>query len=323
MAASNLAHLGVHKILEQFVGQCLERKFLLDPAVKEIEARKLRSLIEDHSRHLPSQSAFTELMNHLTDSGYELLAHPEAVYKLAGISVLDCLLDINEDLVPDRRIQIAGKLRNVFENDKLGIGESGILILRICAHAIGHLARIASTSEIEYLQDFYYPTAMRLVDTKYQKSSTSIISTSTAASSSSDFFKLSGCLILKQLAKNSHAIIYSKRKLVFASLWEVVCDKSAVVRDASASCLLACFILVSQREKMEDWVDKALNQVQSGFESNQAEKIIGSLLILDIVIGGQLVPVRDIRCQSIDLSMSIFRGMLFYTAVVIFHTRKP
>lgn len=175
---STLASLGVHKILENFVGQCLERKFLLDPTAKEIEARKLRSLIEDHSRHLPSQTAFTELMNHLTDSGYELLVHPEAVYKVAGISVLDCLLDINEELVPDRRIQIAGRLRNVFENEKLGTGESGIIILRVCAQSIGHLARIASTSEIEYLQDFYYPTAMRLVDSKAQKSTipSSIIS---------------------------------------------------------------------------------------------------------------------------------------------------
>ena len=288
----DFSNLNVHKMLQGFVSLVLDKTVLVDAAAKESESRKLRNLIDDQSRHLPSQTEFSVLMSKLTESGYELLNQTDLFYKIAGLFVLDCLLDINEELVTDRRISIANTLRKIFENgDKTTNSiESGCVILRLSAQLIGHLARIASTVEIEYLQTTYYPIAMRLVGTTVTKGLLGNNNTD-----KEDFLKYAGCVLLTELANHSPAIIFSRRKQVFASVWEVVSDKSSVVREAGAEALQSCLLLISQRESMGDWLAVALDRVDSGFSSNTPERIIGSLLILDIVIGGIVVSIPELQ----------------------------
>jgi len=289
----DFSNLNVHKMLQGFVSLVLDKTLIVDAAAKESESRKLRNLIDDQSRHLPSQSEFSVLMNKLMDSGSELLNQPDLLHKISGIFVLDCLLDINEELVTDRRMNIATSLRKIFENsDKVPLGiEAGLVILRICAQLIGHLAGNATTAETEYLQTFYFPIAMRLVGTVATKS----LLGSSNNTDKEDFLKLSGCVLLTELANNCPDIIFGRRKQVFASVWEVVCDKSNIVREAGAEALQSCLLVISQRESMGEWVAVALDRMDQGFSSNTSERILGSMLILDIVIGGLVVPIPELQ----------------------------
>ena len=111
-----LQDLGVHKMLEGFVTKCMDP--FLDSDVRELEARKLRTMIEENSRHLPSQRSFSELMSELNESGDNLITQHDLNWKIAGISVLDCLIDINEESVTDRRIAIGNTYIKIFKNDR-------------------------------------------------------------------------------------------------------------------------------------------------------------------------------------------------------------
>ena len=136
---NKMATVGVHKMLQPFVTKIVERS--LDFKDKEAEARMLVSEIENYSRHVP-ESTQTDLLNELTESGYELLKDKDLNWKVAGIVVLDCLLHLDDDVVggggqtnvstvsmnvaqqnvvnnEQRRINIANQIRKVFQQMSL------------------------------------------------------------------------------------------------------------------------------------------------------------------------------------------------------------
>ena len=279
-----MAEIGVHKMLETLVVKIVEKSMTYESKV--IEARKLVDTIEDHSRHLSDPKDFLDLLTELTESGYELLNQTEISWKIAGIVVLDCLLDLEDDLqivtagaiMSTRRINIANSLRDkVLENHKIGL-EAGNVVLREVALSIGHLARVATPGELEHLDRVYYPVAMRMLSTL-----------------TSDFDRLGGTLIIKELAINAPTLVFSKRKPIFQALSAAVSEKSHIVREAAADALKATLLIVSQREGMVEWISMCLKLVDDGLASEKSEVIIGVLLLLDIVIGGVVVPVQELN----------------------------
>ena len=252
-------------------------------------------MIEDQSQHLPSQTAFSNLMTRLAGNGLDLLNHEtrDTRFKIAGLSVLDCLLDVNDEIMPERRIEIVNHLRKVFENDKLAI-ETNIIVIRAAACSIGHFARIASAQEIEFLQNFYLPFAFKLL-----------------GNSRSESQRFAGAIVLTQLAINSPSLIFARRKLLFSAIWDAVSDKNATVRGAAAEVLEVAFHLVSQRESLTEYLVIALQQIETGFKENTSEKVIGSLLIIDMIVGGAVLTNSElqtmIRSQNLEAQEIIWK----------------
>ena len=177
-----------------------------------------------------------------------------------------------------RRINIANSLRDkVFENHKIGL-DAGNVVLREAALSIGHLARIATPGESEHLERVYYPVAMRMLSTQ-----------------TSDFDRLGGSLIIKELAINAPTMIFAKKKPIYNALTEAVCEKNYIVRETAAEALETALVLVSQRESMVEWISTSLKLVDDGLASERSEVVIGVLLILDIVIGGVVVPLQELN----------------------------
>jgi hypothetical protein len=195
--------------------------------------------------------------------------------------------------MPERRIEIVNHLRKVFENDKSAI-EVNILVIRSTALSIGHFARIASAQEIEFLQNFYLPFAFKLLSNNRSESQ-----------------RYAGALILTQLAINSPSLIFARRKLLFSAIWEVVGDKNATVRGAAAEVLEVAFHLVSQRESLTEYLVTAFEQIEAGFTANTSEKVIGSLLIIDMIVGGAVLTnvelTNMIRDQSLEAQDIIWK----------------
>ena len=83
---NKMVAVGVHKMLQPFVTKIVERT--LDFKDREEQSRMLVSEIEDYSRHV-SEATVMDLLNELTESGYELLKQKDLNWKVAGIVVLD------------------------------------------------------------------------------------------------------------------------------------------------------------------------------------------------------------------------------------------
>jgi FKBP12-rapamycin complex-associated protein len=240
----------------------------------------LKAVVRDQSQNL-SQIAFSNLMNKFVVSGLDLLNYHDSKdivkFKLAGLIIFDRLIDINDEIMPERRIEISNHIFKVLENDKLSLATNEI-ILRTAALSIGHFARVASSSEAEFLQNFSFPLALKLLrDTK------------------SDSHKFAGALILTQLAQNSPTLIFSKQKQVFAEVCEIVSDKNYMVRSSAALALESVLKVIAQRESMGDYIRLALKQVDTALNSSSAEKIIGGLIILDTVIKGSIISMSEVH----------------------------
>jgi FKBP12-rapamycin complex-associated protein len=238
----------------------------------------LKKVIVDESQKLP-QIAFSNLMNKFVVSALDLLNYYESKemvkFKIAGLIIFDSLVDINDEIMPERRIEISNHIFKVLENDKLPLVVCEP-VLRTAASSIGHFARVASSSEAEFLQNFSFPLALKLLrDVK------------------SDSHKFSGALILTQLAQNSPTLIFSRQKQVFSEVCEIVCDKNPMVRIAAAASLESVLKVIAQRESMSDYIRLALKQVDSGFSSSASEKVFGSLVILDTVMGGSIINIAE------------------------------
>lgn len=258
----------------------------------------MRLAIEEQSQHLPSQM-FSNLISRMVESGISLLNYDlrDSQYRIVGLMVLDCLLDISDEIMPERRIEIANQLRKVLENDKQNL-EANANVLRIAAECIGHLARVASTTEIEFLQDFYVTNAIKwLGDMR------------------SEARRFSGVLILTQLAINSPALIFVKRKVYFGVIWDVITDKISIIREAAAESLQAAMVVISQRENTDEYLRLSLNQLESSFVSTTSnDRVHGAMLIFSILLNSSIVPsnellntIRNVNLRLQDLFWEVLQ----------------
>ena len=247
------------------------------PKSYEAEAKNLNNVIEDYKRHLPSQKDFSELITNLTTSGYDLINTSDIKQKLVGIAILDCLLEVDDTIVPDRRVAIGNYMGTILNFDRTTIDASAT-VFRAAAASVGHLARIASTPEdTSYIDTYYIFLVSRFIkDTK------------------SECHRFAGCLILTQLAINSSALIVAKYTQLLPSLQELMTDRVPQIREEASHALQECLHVVSQREEMAGYLRSALTSIDSGFGSTQSEKIIGSLLLLDIIIGGYVFTTKEL-----------------------------
>lgn len=287
-------------------GSSSNNNMIMNTNVIMDESRKLRKAIEDQSRHLSSQRAFSDLIMQLISSGYDLLSQTDLKHKIVGIAVLDCLLDVelrNDDL-QGRRQAIANRLKlETFENSKINLDNGGVLVLRAAALLVGHLARIANPSETEYLYQFLFMWAFDQLKRGRQ-------------------FKLAGALLVTQIANNSPNLVFkhhkdNKSSSMGMSTWDVVCDRVPVVREAAAEALEACLQVISAREPMDQYLTAAFTQIDAGFAANSTEKVIGSLLICDIIVAGNVVSNDGLHASmkkaGKDFSQFVYRILQLFT----------
>jgi serine/threonine-protein kinase mTOR len=251
-------------------------------------SRKMLQAIEDQAQNLPSHM-LSNLISRMVETGINLLNHDpkDSQYRIVGLVVLDCLLDVNDEIMAERRIEIANQLRKVLENDKQNIDATGN-VLRKAADSIGHLARVASTTEIELLQEIFVANAMKWLSNQRP-----------------DAQKFSGSLIIAQLAINSPALIYMKRKQYFGAIWEVIFDRNGLVREAASESLDAAIVLVSQRENTDEYIRIALHQIEIGFNSTAAEKVHGALLIFNSLLASGAIPSTELLNTIRNVSMQL------------------
>ena len=245
---------------------------------KESAPRLLRQMLEDQSENVPSQVEFSNLLTKLLQSAFDMTVSDSKDLRLreAGIVVLDCLMEVTDELYPDRRTLIAKHLKRVIAIDKYSLDQSSGF-LKAAALSLGRFSRIANTSEIDMLQDDFVVTCTTwLHDQK------------------SECHRFASVTLLTEFALNSPSIIHNKRKNIFSNLFNVLCDKSSIVREAAGVCLRVSLQIVSQRESIVEYVRAALNQVDAGFLSNAPERVLGSLVILGVLVDSLVISSSEL-----------------------------
>jgi len=252
--------------------------------------RKIAAIVEEQqSLHSTSLTAYSELLNQFAVSALDLLNYTDSRdtsrQKIAGLLVFDCLLDVTDDVKPERRFEVANHLLKILENDKPSLSTNDA-VLRTAALAVGHFVRIASRTETDHFGGKAFQLAQNLI-----------------GNSRSETTRFAGALILSQLSGNAPSFIFFRRQPLFKILWELVADKSVKVRDAAAEALEAGLQVISQRETMVEYLQEALTQIHAGFAANTLEKNLSSLIILDIVVSG-VVGQADLQTAIIGKDLA-------------------
>lgn len=214
-------------------------------------------------------------------------------YKIAGLALFDCLLDVNysDEIYVERRSDISRILLNLLKTIKVSI-EAGEKVIRIGTQCVGHLARVATPAELETLTTTFINLALEFA--KDQRLETN---------------RFIGVLLMNQFASNAPHIIFQKRHGIIAELWNLICDKCALVRDAAAEALENTLLLIAQRDMMPEHLVQAIKQVETGFSSSRVEKLVGSLMILDIITGGNTVTNAELIEATKKISAAQDGGM--------------
>lgn len=295
----------VHHLLEPF----LLRNTNNNVTLMSENTLKMQTAIEEQLQLLSSPVAYSNLVSHLNESAQHLIRFESKQYgnryKMDGISVLDCLLDINDEVKPERRMQMGEILKRILDNEKM-LDNNTEIVLRMAIMALGHLARVATISEIEELQQSYLPTALSwLSDYK------------------SEVHRYCGALLVRQFALNSPEIIFATmiRDDLFEVMWELVGDRNKIVRNAAKEALEEILVLVSQRESVYKYIRLALVKVNDGLHTNLSlssssssssilsskdnERVVGALLIYNIMLNGRVVPTSELISIMKEMDMLV------------------
>jgi hypothetical protein len=277
------------RVCEIVLNFSLFRFVASDEKGEELKAKVQSIIDEQQSQNSFLLSAFSELLNQFVISALDLLnfndSRDTSRCKLAGLIVFDCLLDVNDDLRPERKFEIANHLCKILESDKLPMSSNEI-VLRTAALSVGHFVRIASRTEVDHFGGIAFQLALKLI-----------------ADARSEMHRFAGALTLSELSKNAPAFIFVRRQNIFTVIWDLVCDKSSKVRDAAAQALEAGLQVVSQREAMDDYLQQALYQINFGFQANTLEKNLSSLIILDIIVNG-VVSSQDLQATIVAAELA-------------------
>lgn len=242
--------------------------------------KEIRNMIESQSHSMHSQKQFSELLIKFLTNAQDLVNTDyrdlNARYRLAGVIILDCLVDINDENSSNRRIDISNSLRKLFD-DKFSI-EIYNTVFKYTAIAIGHLARVVSTTDIEFLQIHYIELTIKLL------------------SSISEIQRFCGPLLLRELIPNIPALIFAKRKLIVTKLWDCLLHRNRLVRNNTAESMEVLFKLVSPREDISEYCKTALIYMKECLPPHAPhEKLIGLLLFFHI-IGELLLMMIFVMC---------------------------
>lgn len=263
-------------------------------------SKEFRLIIETQYQQMQSQKSFSDLMVAFSMSAVHLLNSDirdtyllnsdtrdayATRYKLAGILILDGLVDVNDENSSNRRIEISNSLHKSYENEKLSI-ETYESVFRSIALSMGHISRVASTTDIEFLHIHYFDFASKLL----------------AATTENQRF--CGALLLAQLAQNCPAMIFTKRKILFTKIWPCVCDKSFHVRCAATETLEVLVKLIAPRDDISEYCKQALSTVRECLVPHVAhEKLIGALLFYNVIGDGDTIGKEKLREATVSVGL--------------------
>ena len=174
---------------------------------REAIIKRLLHTIEEQS-NLLSQFEFGKLISIVHNNAKSLLSNDISASrdvrgKLAGLMLLDCLLEVNlnDDIAAERRLDISRMLQTLLKSGSRGSFEATEKLLRAITRCVGHLAHVAIPTELETLTLDFVNLALDLI--RDLKSETN---------------RFIGVLLMNEFAINAPHFMFQKKHLL-AELW--------------------------------------------------------------------------------------------------------
>lgn len=229
-------------------------------------ARDLRQHVENEARDIPPDQ-FNKYMNDLNKRIFDLINSPEPTEKMGGCVVIDELIDVayDDEENEKRIIRFAHYLRMVFQHSG---DQTEIALLRMCAKALGHLARAGETIAADIVE-FEVKRALEWLDGDR---------------------RLAAVLVLQELAENTPALFHVYVDPFLEHIWVAVRDPKATTREAAVDAMRACLEVIANRapaSRQKRYL-KVFGEVQTTFKQNNADAIHGALLVI-----GELLANTD------------------------------
>jgi len=226
---------------------------------------KFRALLADKARVLHSQ-AYSEYISQLHDAAMSLAASGDVSQRVGGLLIADCLLDVADIQHMERRVNFAGKVKQILENN--AAANYHVRVMTTAAEALGHLSRLGSTTEMEFLKDYYLVPALTWLRDKRNQ-----------------VRRYAAVLILHQLAENTASLFYERRVDFFTSIWECVVDEQGHIREAASRALGAAIFVVSERgSSVQNFYQSILDRIKTSLRSDSPADIHGALLALKTIL---------------------------------------
>lgn len=200
---------------------CLPRSYRsLEARVKV--AKDLREYVESESRSGSSES-FTVFMADVYRLLMDLVNSPETSEKLAGVMLLDELIEVPYEENENKIIRFVNYLRMIFYGDN-----PNVQLLAAAARALGHVARAGGTLASDVIGNEIRRALLSLQNDKGER-------------------QLAALLVLRELAESVPTMMGQYLESVLELLWEALRDPHELNREHAIEALRQCIGLIGKR----------------------------------------------------------------------------
>ncbi|GMH78184.1 hypothetical protein TL16_g07704 [Triparma laevis f. inornata] len=257
-ALISFLNMSVAGIMTAMIAAHADRLADPNPSIQSSGSSAFKSSILSSARDLTPKS-FTSFVKNQEESALKLIEEGKGREMIVGICVLDCLLEVKDEDLIKRRRDFGNQLRSVIKNSST----HSVPVITTACRALGHFARIASTTDIEFVEEhFLKQTRDWIKDGK------------------SEMRRLTAVCILRQLLVEAPALFYSKKEATLNDLNEAVRDSKPTIRAKASETLGTFLMFVHQREHEVKYYEDCLKFAESGLASSNENHVHGSLLVL-------------------------------------------
>ncbi|KAI8620292.1 armadillo-type protein [Chytriomyces sp. MP71] len=233
----------------------------------DAERRALAKDIRDHvaayAREVSGEPFSKFMQQDVNKRIFELIHSQDVFHKMAGIMIIDSLIDFQGEENTTKITRFANYLRIVLPG-------SDPQISILASKALGRLAQPGGTLTAEFVE-FEVKRALEWLQGERNESR-----------------RYAAVLVLKELALSSPTLIFSYVPQILELVWTALRDPKVIIRESGAEVLRACLQLMQQREShlRRQWYKKIYDEAERGvFKSLNPDSLHGCLLVYRELLG--------------------------------------
>ena len=196
------------------------------PEIRAAAARNLRSVVEAIVREMPLDTS-AKFLSDMTIHVFELVNSHEVFDKLAGIALIDELIEIKNESNETLIIRFANAFRILFQQSP---SHSDPIVLEMAAKSLGHVARLGNTLTTDIVEFQVKQAFEWLSSDQHEKR------------------HLAAVLILKELAANTPILFHVYMPTFLDHIWVAIHSPRLEIRESGISALRVCLIDIANRQ---------------------------------------------------------------------------
>ncbi|TPX76526.1 hypothetical protein CcCBS67573_g02191 [Chytriomyces confervae] len=220
-------------------------------------ARSISDHVAAHAREVSGEPFAKFMQLEVNKRIFELIHSNDVFHKMAGIHIIDCLIDFHGEENTTKITRFANYLRIVLPGT-----DPQISIL--ASKALGRLAQPGGTLAAEFVE-FEVKRALEWLQGDRNESR-----------------RYAAVLVLKELSLSSPTLIFSFVPQILELIWTALRDPKVIIRESGAEVLRVSLQLLQQRDTIlrESWFKKIYADAEGGINKTlNPDSLHGSLLV--------------------------------------------